>query len=29
MGRRQLAHIFLLVDASSPLSNEDISAALW
>ncbi|KAG1663401.1 hypothetical protein FOA52_011679 [Chlamydomonas sp. UWO 241] len=27
--RASLAHIFLLVDASSPLDDDDVSAALW
>jgi GTP-binding protein EngB required for normal cell division len=27
--RRNLAHIFLIVDASSQLSSDDINAATW
>ena len=29
LSRKTLAHIFLLIDASSPLSSDDIHAALW
>jgi GTP-binding protein EngB required for normal cell division len=29
LSRRTLAHIFLLIDASTPLAQDDIHAAMW